>query len=95
MKKILALGVGVVLAWAPASPAFAAAEAHGTGNGKAYGNCGHSSATGLHAPLAKGAGNGNGGHVKTTCETEPVDPVVGPVLPELPEQVDSSKGNVH
>ncbi len=65
MKSIIALGVGLVVALAPAGTAFAApAVEFGTGAGKAYGNCGHSSATGTHAPLDGGAGKGNGGHVR-------------------------------
>ena len=63
MKSIVALGAGVVLALAPTGTAFADTQPYGTGKGKAYGNCKHSSAGGKHDPLAGGAGKGNGGHV--------------------------------
>ena len=62
MKSLIALGVGLVVALAPGT-AFAAPADFGTGNGNAYGNCRHSSATGNHAPSPGSAGNGNGGHV--------------------------------
>ena len=73
MKSILALGAGVVLALAPGGAAFADVAPHSTGQGKAYGNCQHSSAGGDHAPLPNSAGKGNGGHV---VRGEPVPCVV-------------------
>ncbi len=83
MKSIIALGVGLVVALAPAGTAFAApAELQGTGKGKAYGNCQHSSATGVHDPLDGGAGNGNGGHVEAAKAGEPCVPVSEPVRTE-------------
>ena len=81
MKSIIALGVGLVVALAPSGTAFAAPAEFGTGKGNAYGNCKHSSATGNHAPLAGGAGNGNGGHVVAAKAGEPCVPVPPPPAP--------------
>jgi hypothetical protein len=57
--KLVALVAGAALALVPSGTAFAG----DTGNGKALGNCTHSSAGGVHAPLfpEHGHGKGNGG----------------------------------
>ena len=78
MKSIIALGVGLVVALAPGGTAFAAeVEPHGTGKGKAYGNCGYSSATGDTERLTDPAmaGKGNGGWASVAK-----DPAVGCLL---------------
>ena len=74
MKKMVAVGFGLILALAPAGTALAGE----TGNGHAYGNCQNSSAGGVHAPLAGSAGNGNGGHQGEVCL--PGDPDVLPPM---------------
>ncbi len=65
MKSIIVLGGGLVVALAPGGTAFAdPAKPFGTGEGRAYGNCQHSSTGGTHDPLpSTRKGNGNGGHV--------------------------------
>ena len=91
MKSIIALGVGLVVALAPGGTAFAApAEPHGTGKGKAYGNCQHSSAGGDHDPLpSTRTGNGNGGHVvrgdRPTLPCKVVE--APPAAPEVVEEI--------
>lgn len=73
--KLAALLAGTALALVPSGTAFAG----DTGSGKAYGNCGNSSAGGVHSPLLPehGPGKGNGGLQR-----------VGSCVPVLEEVVD-------